>query len=417
MKTKLCIITVAALLNALIVNKIDLATAGESQLFIYGTVEMENGDKYTGQIRWGKEEIYWFDYFNSSKPKNEYLDYLSEKQLDELNEDCQYSYKNSLLGSVNMSWGNCDNTHLFSTQFGDIKKIEVRSKNKVTVTLKNGDSIKLKGGSNDIGTKIQIHDKEIGLIKLDWKNIEFVEFSNTPSVIENYFGKPLYGTANTEEGSFTGFLQWDHDERVTNDELNGEYEDGDLDIKFGKIKSIKKVWGGSEVTLHSGRTFKLDGTNDVDGNNRGIIVNIPGQGRVDIDWDEFEEIVFTDVPDIKDLAYSDFIGDAKLEGSVKTQAGTVLDGTIVYDLDEAYGMEILNGVADDIKYFIPFADIKNITKNGRRNTTVTTRNGWSVDLDDNVDVDENNDGLLVFQSKNDDPIYVPWQDVDSIDFN
>lgn len=416
MKTKLFIISVTALLNAVLLNKIEVATSGASDLFIYGTVEMENGDEYTGQIRWGSEEIYWFDYFNSSKPDNEYLDYLSDDELDELNEDCGYS-KKSFLGSVNVNWGDCSNTHSFSTQFGDIKKIDIRSKSKVTVTLKNGDSFKLKGGSNDIGAKIQIHDTEIGLIKLDWRNIESVEFKDTPQVAQNHFGQPLYGTAHTEEGSFTGFLQWDHDERVSNDELNGEYEDGDLDIKFGNIKSIKKVWRGSEVTLHSGRMFKLDGTNDVDSDNRGIIVNVPGQGRVDIDWDEFEEIVFTDAPNINDLAYKDFIGDAKLEGAVKTQSGTVLKGTIVYDLDEAYGMEILNGKADDIEYFIPFADIKNITKKGRRGTTVTTRNGWSVELDDSVDVDENNDGLLVFKTNNDNPTYVPWEDVSSIEFN
>jgi len=417
MKTKLCIIAVTALLNAFLLNKIELATTESSELFMYGTVMMENGDEYTGQIRWGSEEIYWFDYFNSSKPDNDFIDYLSDDDLNKLNNDCYGTKKNSLFRVVNVSWGDCSNTHSFATQFGDIQRIDVRSNSKVTVTLKNGDKFKLKGGSNDIGAKVQIHDTEIGLIKLDWKQIESVQFKNTPKVLNNYFGQPLYGTAHTEEGSFTGFLQWDHDERVSNDILNGEYEDGDLDIKFGNIKSIKKVWRGSEVTLHSGRVFKLEGSNDVDSDNRGIIVNIPGQGRVDIDWDEFEEIVFMNVPDISDLAYTDFIGDAKLIGSVSTHAGTVLSGTIVYDLDEAYGMEILNGKADDIEYFIPFSDIKNITKHGRRHTTITTRNGWSVDLDDSVDVDENNDGLLVFKSDNDDPVYVPWQDVSSIEFN
>ncbi len=417
MKNKLFLIICTALINALLLNEIKTLTTTSSELFIYGTVSLENGDEFTGQIRWGNEEIFWFDFFNSSKPDNDYLDYLSDDELDIVS-DCNRGKKNSLFGNVSMNWGDCSHTHSFAAQFGDIKNIKIRSNNKVTVTLKNGDAFKLKGGSNDIGATVQIHDAEIGLLKFDWKDIENVEFKETPAVLSNYFGDPLYGVVHTEQGSYTGYLQWDHDERVTLDELNGEYEDGDLDIQFGNIKSIEKVWGGSEVTLNSGRMFELDGTNDVDKSNRGIIVNMPGQGRVDIDWDEFEKIEFTAVPNQKGIHYRDFNGDEKLEGTIHTKAGTKLKGQIVYDLDEAYQLEMLNGMDDDIEYFIPFANVKKITRKGRRHTVVTTTGGQTLELDDKVDVDENNDGLLVFMSSNsDDATYVPWDDIESIDFN
>lgn len=416
MKTKLFFISFTALFNAIIVHNLDLKTTQSSEMFIYGKVAMENGEEYTGQIRWGKEEIFWFDYFNSSKPENEYIDYLNDEDLDIFRKRHRSTNKFSLFNNITSSWDNNQHTHSFAAQFGDIKKIKIKSKNKVVLTLKDGNEIRLKGGSNDIGTKVQVHDQEIGLIELDWRHIDYVEFMNTPKTLDNYFGDPLYGTVLTDEGEFTGYLQWDHDERVSNDELDGEYEDGDLSIKFGKIKSIKKVWRGSEVTLLSGRVFELRGSNDVNGSNRGIIVNTPGQGRVDIQWDEFEEIIFEPVSSSR-LNYNSFTGQQKISGTVETEEGRKIQGEIVYDLDEAYQLEILNGKNHDIEYFIPFADIKLINREGRRNTVVTTKDGHSFDLDDSVDVDEHNDGLLVFTNSSDDPVYVPWNTIATIDLD
>lgn len=413
MKTKLFLISFTALFNAFVIHNLDVKTSASSEVFIYGTVVMENGEEYTGQIRWGNEEVFWFDYFNSSKPENEFVEYLSDSDLKIMEKNHRSANKYSLFNNMVNNWNDSNHTHSFAAQFGDIQKIDIRSKSKVVLTFKNGDEMRLKGGSNDIGAKVQVFDHEIGLIKLEWKHIDFVEFKNTPKSLENYFGDPLYGTVNTDEGSFTGYLQWDHDERVSNDELNGEYDDGDLDIKFGKIKTIKKLWRGSEVTLHSGRVFELDGSNDVDDDNRGIIVNIPGQGRVDIEWDEFKEIEFTTAPK-STLNYAAFTGQQKIRGTVQTEAGKTLTGEIVYDLDEAYQLEILNGMLDDIEYFIPFANIEQIEREGRRHTIVKTKDGHSFDLDDKVDVDENNDGLLVFTSRSDDPVYVPWSDIESI---
>ena len=63
--------------------------------------------------------------------------------------------------------------------------------------------------------------------------------------------------------------------------------DGNMAIEFGKIKSVERDGRGSLVILKSGRDFYLTGSNDVNHENRGIIVNIPGQGRVDIEWRDF----------------------------------------------------------------------------------------------------------------------------------
>ena len=37
----------------------------KDQGFIYGEITVKNGDTYQGPIRWGKEEAFWHDMFNS----------------------------------------------------------------------------------------------------------------------------------------------------------------------------------------------------------------------------------------------------------------------------------------------------------------------------------------------------------------
>ena len=42
--------------------------------FLYGTVETNSGNNYTGLIRWGTEEAFWDDLFNSAKDDLPYLE-------------------------------------------------------------------------------------------------------------------------------------------------------------------------------------------------------------------------------------------------------------------------------------------------------------------------------------------------------
>jgi len=57
--------------------------------FIYGKIYTISGDTYQGQIRWGKEETYWTDHFNSTKTRDNHLKHLSvddQKHLDKKGE-------------------------------------------------------------------------------------------------------------------------------------------------------------------------------------------------------------------------------------------------------------------------------------------------------------------------------------------
>ncbi|WP_421762795.1 hypothetical protein [Ekhidna sp.] len=393
-----------------------LSSSAQDEGFIYGKVETEDGDVYEGPLRWGKEEVYWTDMFNASKKENKNLDYLSSRELDDL-EDRYYDNNDNLISRfVNISWDDDNNgrfVHEFSTEFGNIHSLRMRSSSRVEVKLKNGEYIDIDGsGYNDIGARITVLDKELGNVRLSWSNIERIEFLPTPSRLEEKFGEPLYGTVICDLGEFTGFVQWDHDERVGTDVLDGEEDGDDYEIAFDKIKSIEKDgYSSSIVTLRSGRELDLRGTNDVDDDNKGIIVTVKGLGRVDIDWDEFDMVTFKEAPN-SGPSYNSFSSPEKISGTLEVDNGDQYTGEIIYDLDEEYTFELLNGENDDVKFIIPFRNIKEISPRGSSASTVTLRDGSKLELEDSQDVDDRNSGILVKTGS--DRVYVPWDRVERI---
>lgn len=114
--------------------------------------------------------------------------------------------------------------------------------------------------------------------------------------------------------------------------------------------------------------------------------------------------------------YASYKSPKELSGTVKTVSGSTFAGRIIYDLDEAYDIEILQGKEDDIEYLVPFRDIKMISPKNYSYTNIELKNGKKILLTDSQDVTDDNDGILVFNGKGD-PTYIPWEDVDKINFN
>ena len=48
------------------------------------------------------------------------------------------------------------------------------------------------------------------------------------------------GTVHTDDGSFRGYIQWDQDECLSSDELDGENRDGEVSLRMGEIRSIER---------------------------------------------------------------------------------------------------------------------------------------------------------------------------------
>ena len=417
MKIKTLYTPLLSAFAALLLNPFMHARAQPDAGFMYGKVTTIDNSSYTGAIRWGKEEVFWFDMFNSSKPRNRNLRYLSAEDRDNLNRSTEKwsSRRSNVVIKRNRSWNN-KHTHSFTCQFGNILSLEITGRDRVALRMKNGEMLELEGGSNDIGTKIKVYDDELGVVELKWDRVERVEFMDTPKKLNNKFGEPLYGNVETAYGDFTGFVQWDHDERLSTDKLDGDNMDGNMAIELGKIKSVERDGRGSLVILKSGRDFYLTGSNDVNHENRGIIVNMPGQGRVDIEWRDFRMVTFTDSPKDAGPSYASYKMPGELSGKVKTESGSTLSGRIIYDLDEAYDFEILQGKEDDLSYLIPFGEIKSIIPKNYSYTRVELKNGKKLLLTDSQDVTEDNDGILVFTGE-EDPTYIPWDDVDEIIFD
>lgn len=160
----------------------------------------------------------------------------------------------------------------------------------------------------------------------------------------------------------------------------------------------------------------LRGSNDVNSENRGIIVTTEKLGRVDIPWKEFKKVEFINKPSFSLKKYNDFKNQNQLEGSVVTTDGETLKGRIVYDLDEEYNYEMLQGRDNDIEYFIPFGNIKKIMPKNYDYSNVELKNGEKMLLGEQQDVSDRNTGVLVFKGGGD-PTYVKWEDIKEVNFN
>ena len=169
----------------------------------------------------------------------------------------------------------------------------------------------------------------------------------------------LHGTVRTRKGDFTGFLQWDREECVGSDELDGHTAQGELGLRFDTIRSIARHAGDSSlVTLLDGREMVLSDTREVGHENRGMYVDDRRYGRVLVSWEAFERVDFS--PGGSGPAYDDFPRGRPLTGSVTTRAGRRVAGRLVYDLDESEITETLDAPSQGVDYTIPFGLIASI---------------------------------------------------------
>lgn len=416
--------TITALAFGLILS---VSVFAQDEHFIYGRITLVDNKVYEGPIRWGKEEIYWNDIFNAGKPRNENVRLLSHEDRDELEErlyraNNRYGSWERWANSFGWNWDSRgsreDFNHQFSCQFGDLKAVIPQGSKWVTVEMRNGTKIELDGsGYNDVGLDIRVIDKELGEVEVYWNRIARVEFINTPNRLANTFGKPLYGTVEAFGEKFTGFIQWDHDERISTDKLDGDSDDGDLSIEFGKITSITRVGSRCRVVLKSGREIYLEGSNDVNRDNRGVIVMGKDFPAIDVPWSEFDKVTFDDKVPGAMVAFDQFKTQKELTATVKTFAGESYSGRIVYDLDEEFDFELLQGKKRDFEYSVPFRNIKKLKTYDDTKCEVELRTGQKIILNDAQDVNYRNQGVLVFtDAKSDKPVYVAWDKVSEIEF-
>jgi hypothetical protein len=236
----------------------DLITSPETRL--YGEVETRRGDKYKGFVTWDVDELFYSDILDGEQKHR-------KRKIP----------------------------------FGKIKSIERRSSSSTWVHLRDGDKLTL-SGTNDVNSGnrgIVVLDPEFGRVTIRWDDfdrLELLDGGEKYLLTYDQFENPgrLYGVAYDEDGkSYEGFIRWDDDETYTWELLDGEYRGAEIDVEFAQIAEIEKVSSRAcRVTTKSGNRFKLSGSNDVNDENKGIFVTTEDGDEVELDWYDFDKVVF-----------------------------------------------------------------------------------------------------------------------------
>lgn len=395
------------LIAALVLTGLPAAAhASDTKGYLYGTVESVSGTKYEGRLRWGREEAFWTDHFNASKEERPLTQEIPQKYR-RTKEDFR------ILGiPVGVNWKHIEGRQLI-VRFGDLKSLSPRGSSAAFLVLKNGEEVEAGDGSNDIGARITVWDASLGEVQLEWKKIRRIDFKQAPPGLTGFPAR-LFGTVRTTSETLKGFIQWDKEECLATDLLEGEGQDGKLKIEMGKIKSIERQGKkASAVSLKDGRQVVMSGSNDVDSDNRGIFVDDPRYGRVLVSWEAFERLDFEDSD--SGPSYDSFPALGPLKGAVTTTTGLTHKGRIVYDVDEGEGWEILDGQYSGLTYSIPFSMVASVNRLNGSRVRVSLRGGTGdLKLEDTADVTDRNAGVFVLAEGK--KTYVPWEEVKRIDF-
>jgi len=415
MTGKTGIILAAGLVLAALVGAEDGATSSvaESSVegYIYGTVETRTGKTYTGVLRWDDEEAFWDDIFNSSKKELPFEEYAEEPEADE-----RATWWERMARTIGGDLGLHHEGRVVAIRFGDLQQVRVTGRDDAVLTLRDGTEIEVEGGANDVNATVTVFDAKPGRVEVPWKKIESVTFAATPPDADPGSFR-LRGTVSTSEGDFAGSIQWDNEESLSTDKLDGDADDKRVSLEMGDIRSIeRRDRRSSLVVLKDGTEMVLSGTNDVDHDIRGIHVGDARFGRVEVSWDEFKRVVFDD-PGASGPSYADFEAPAHLSGPVTLPNGDWRSGDLVFDLDEEWSWEMLDGLANDIDYTVPFAMVASIEPAGRSGCLVRLRNGHELELEDSHDVDEDNSGVVVIPKGPGEPTHVPWREIAKIEFD
>jgi len=370
------------------------SSAGARSGRLYGKVTTEQDEVFQGTIRWDDHETFWDDILDGAKEIDRYSDEKEHHERKEIE-----------IFGLTISWTETRNgdggDRRFGIRLGRLKSIQRHSRHSAVLTLKDGSRMRVSGSGTDIGSAnrgIVIHDRDVGLVTVDWSDLQKVEFA--PGIGESPSGGEewrLFGTVTIWDGnSFRGFIRWDDDECLSTDILDGESRGEDLEIPFSKIEAIERASSSSaRVELASGQTIRLRGSNDVDDDNRGIIVKVPHFGQVTVEWEDFERVEFEKPSPEMIKDYNDFDAGGPLYGTVWDDDGDSWRGRVRWDDDEDMTYEFLDGEMDDVEVRIEFADIQSIARRSGRSALVELNNGESVTLKGSCDVNDENRGIFV----------------------
>jgi len=403
-----------SIINILLALLVNHASAQELRGFLYGSVTLKNKQSYIGQLRWDNEAASWDDLFEAYKNEPQLQEQIKISGYDDDEEKSNDVFELSFM----KLWENKDHKSRFAfrCQFGHIKKITNIKDNKyATLTLKNGEKIRVRRRGDDIGQDVFLYHSSLGVLEFDWQNIKAIEFMPAPRNLKNQLGGKLYGNALSVDGPVEGYVVWDFDEEGhEKDILDGDHQKVEYKVEFGKVSTLVPEREGARLILKDGSDFYLRNSSDVNKDNDGIFIKTKQSGMLNLKWENLIRMEFTK-PAFKPMSYVDYEAPKPLTGKVMTKDGKSFQGKMAYDLDEIWNIEILDGESKGSRYFIPFYLIKSIEPQNYNYSLVTLTNGQTLMLGEEADVNHKNNGVLVWLSESK-TRYIPWKNIKSLTF-
>lgn len=178
-------------------------------------------------------------------------------------------------------------------------------------------------------------------------------------------------------------VSWEEDDRLE------EVESG---IRFGHLEALRVLDDQAVLlSLRNGEEVELrNGSTDIGTDIRGILVQDPVRGDVELGWHDLDRIEF--YPGTERAADA----PARLHGTLVDRWGGTYTGYVVWDLDETFDNEVLDGDDEDGRgRQIPFREIAAIERHGSRGARVVLGNGEELVLTGSNDVDHSNRGIQI----------------------
>jgi hypothetical protein len=392
--------------------------AANPEPIIFGTVTGTNGQTYTGSIRWGDQETFLSDIFNGRKISTVGIEHLSDDEKDDLmdHQPGLQAAMGDLQVTLRPIFGKKIEKPYFNVPFGSVKLLEINNKkNLFTATLLDGSTIVSDGSSSqDLSSDIFVKNLQGETKEFELSDLSLITFVKAPAAALR-FGDGIYGTVTSSVGTFEGRVMWDKDERLTYEELDGEDESQEHEISFSDIKSIERNGNFSIVVLRDETTLNLTGTNDVNDDNRGIWVDHPDLGRVEIKWSQFKKLVIEDIS-VKWLDFDDYASFTKpLKGQVELKDGSTLEAdSITYDMNQQSSSELIYVQVNEANLEIPFRTIHKINVKHEQAVEFVLQDQTTLLAYGNRSVTKENNGILIRSQG----IYrwIPWEQVQAVTF-
>lgn len=389
----------------------------QQQGYIYGEVVLKNKQIYTGPIKWSGGQRLWSDVLSVTKSTNKNIfKYLDESQIKRLSSE---------EGGRKIDWQFMSlwedklpqRKKEILCRFGDIYFIHVTGSDKAEVYFKNGGKVRVepyKDEASELGNNIVV-SIEGNSKTIKWDEISRINFKSTPTSPLRELKTPLYGTVYTSQGPLTGFIKWNGNKYTDSHKLTGKTtQNAFASYSFSTISRIEKQNNQALVQFHSGDKVMLGASDDVSNSNKGIVVMHPQYGRVLVEWKAFRSLVLQTLP-AEGLAYDNYPKTNRLSATVTTTDNRTYQGTCIFDLDEEWSAEILDGNKDGLYYQIPFYNISRIAPYKQRYSQIWLKNNTSLLLGWANDVSDKNWGALIWLP-NKKYQYIPWNEIKELSF-